>query len=130
MIEDDLVLLAVDGDLCSGPAHLPAPSRWIAHNPGVFQRQGSGSGNRSGRTQTLVDKTKGAAGFLPLLWPSMCGDVKAGHIYVRTDLTTQGGECFSCRMAQLTLEKQAVREPFGRATRERLTRLALEGDAA
>lgn len=125
------MLLALDGDRCTGPAHLPAPSKWIEpHAPGVFQRQGSGSGNRSGRTQTLVDKTKHASGFLPLLWPSMCGEVAAGHIYVRTDLTTQGGECFTCRMAQLTLEKQAVREPFGRATRERLTRLALEGDAA
>lgn len=127
---EDLVLLAVDGDTVTGPAHLPAVSKWIDHTPGGLAARGSGSGNRSGRTQTLVARTANCNGFLPLLWPSMCGDVAAGHIYVRTDLTTQGGECFSCRMAQLTLDKQAVREPFGRATRDALNRLALEGDAA
>lgn len=99
---EDLVLLALDGDTCTGPAHLPAVSRRIVHNASGLR--GQGSGNRSHRTQTLSERVRLGGGFPPLLWPSMCGEVAAGHLYARTELTVRGGECFTCRMAQLAAE--------------------------
>lgn len=62
----------------------------------------------------MAAQTKGCNGFLPLLWPSMCGEVAAGHIYVRTDLTTSGGECFMCRMIHLAPVRDANQRDVAR----------------
>lgn len=102
---ETLILLALDGDTVTGPAHLPAPSRRIEYNPSGLRGRGSGSGNRSHRTQTLSERVRLGGGFPPLLWPSMCGEVDAGHLYARTEITTRGGECFMCRMIELAPER-------------------------
>lgn len=73
---EDLVLLAVTGDKCSGPAHLPARAREIVFNP-------ASNGMRTGsRMQSLEAATRRCDGWLPLVWPARCG--AEGHLYVRT----------------------------------------------
>lgn len=85
---EDLVLLAVQGDLCAGPAHLPAKARLI-----VFKETSNGSRSES-RMQSLDAATTRCGGFLPLMWPARCG--AEGHLYLRCELTTGEGDCPAC----------------------------------
>lgn len=88
---EDLVLLVVEGDLCTGPAHLPAASRVIAFPQDTLMPKQ----RCSGRTQTLEEKTRIGNGFVPLMWEARCG--AEGHLYLRCELTTLDGDCPACK---------------------------------
>lgn len=90
-MSEDLVLLAVTGDTCSGPAHLPARERRI-----VFDQKLVPKTRCSGRTQSLEAAVRLGNGFLPLSWVAACGEVPLGYLYLRTELTTHEGDCAEC----------------------------------
>jgi hypothetical protein len=114
-VTEDLILLAVEGDRCAGPAHLPARERRI-----VFDKSGmKGQMPRQRgdfRTQTFEEKIRLGNGWIPYSWPPMCGAEGEFVLYRRAPVTTRGGECFMCRM----VAAKPVRAEYGRDARKKL----------
>lgn len=112
---EDLVLLAVTGDTCGGPAHLPARERrieFVRPVGKVEMRRMRGDH----RMQSFEEKIRLGGDCVPYSWPAMCGAEGEFVVFARGPDTVSGGECFTCRM----VAAKPARAEYGRASRQRM----------